>query len=196
MGVTAAETRIAAVVSRCVTALAHDPLFLDTETTGLGVTDQVVDLAVIDRTGKVLFDSLVRPTIPMPPEVSAVNGITPEMLESAPTFAEIMPVLAPIVSDRRVITYGAGFDVKMIRQTANAWRIPTPVPGAFCAMIAYAEFHGEKSAWGQWKWQKLEAAARQCRIEVPEKLHRALADTELLRRLFLHMTSHGPGSRR
>lgn len=190
-------TRPARVASRCATILAHDPLFLDTETTGLGTTDQVIDLAVIDSTGKVLLDTLVRPTVPLLPEVTAVNGITPEMLAGAPEWPAVAPILSGLVSGHQVVTYGAGFDVKMLRQTAAAWSLPEPIPSAFCAMIAYAEFHGERSPWGDWKWQKLEAAARQCKIGIPAlQLHRALADTEVLRQVFLHMANHCPGSRR
>ena len=191
-----AQTRVARVASKCATVLAAGPVFLDTETTGLGPTDQIVDLAVVDRYGQVLLDTLVKPTVPLPPEVTAVNGITPEMLEGAPGFPQIVGELAALVADRRVVTYGAGFDVKMIRQTATAWGLPSPVQSAFCAMIAYAEFHGEKGYYGDWKWQKLKAAARQCQIEMPDKLHRALAEAELLRRVFLHMVGRDPGRKR
>ena len=196
MGAVGAESRVARVASKCAAIMAAGPVFLDTETTGLGATDQIVDLAVVDRYGQVLLDTLVKPTVPLPPEVTAVNGITPEMLEGAPSFPDIAGKLAELASGRQVITYGAGFDVKMIRQTATAWGLPSPVQSAFCAMIAYAEFYGKKGSWGDWKWQKLEAAARQCAIQMPDNLHRALADTQLLRRVFLHMVSRDPGRKR
>lgn len=191
-----ASLRVAQVSARCALILARGPLFLDTETTGLGTADEVIDLAVIDRDGQVLIDTLIKPTVPLLPEVTAVNGITPEMLAGAPEFPEVMGKLFPLVSGRQVVTYGAGFDVKMLRQTAAAWVLPSPVERAFCAMIAYAEYHGERSPWGDWKWQKLAEAARQCKVQIPDQLHRALADTELLRQVFLHMVSRNPGVRR
>ena len=47
--------------------VAADPgtLYLDTETTGFGDAD-VVDIAVVDNRGRVLLNSLVRPTRPFP----------------------------------------------------------------------------------------------------------------------------------
>lgn len=182
--------RRARVAAKAADILRKQPVFLDTETTGLGPEDQVIDVAVVDCSGRVLLNTLVKPTVALAPEVTAVNGITPEVLEAAPTFREIMTDLHHAVFGRQVVTYGAGFDVKMIRQTADAWRLRTPVPGAFCAMLAYAEFNGQRAAWGQWKWQKLDAAAGQCGIPLPAQRHRALADAQLMRLVFLHMADY------
>lgn len=43
-----------------------DVLILDTETTGLGHTAELVELAIVDTTGKVLFDELVKPAVEGP----------------------------------------------------------------------------------------------------------------------------------
>ena len=65
------------------------PLFLDTETTGLGPADQVVEIAVLDAEGAVVFHSLVKPTVPIPAEATAIHGIRDEDVAGAPTFAGI-----------------------------------------------------------------------------------------------------------
>ena len=47
--------------------LARQPLYLDTETTGLGRSAEIVDICIVDDAGQVLVDTLVRPRFPIPP---------------------------------------------------------------------------------------------------------------------------------
>ena len=42
-------------------------VFLDTETTGLDDDAELVEIAVVDATGAVLFESYCRPTVPVDP---------------------------------------------------------------------------------------------------------------------------------
>jgi DNA polymerase-3 subunit epsilon len=180
----------ATIAQKCRNLLALQPLFLDTETTGLGLKDEVIDIAVISHDGQLLLNALVKPTVPLPPEVSAVNGITPTDLFLALDFRWIVPKLAEITKGKQVITYGAGFDVKMIRQTCIAHGLETPIPKGICAMILYSNFHGEVGQYGDCVYQNLEQAAAQCQIPINNKLHRAAADTDLLRQIFLHMATY------
>ena len=59
---------------------------LDTETTGLDGHAEVIQIAVVDRSGAVLLDSLVKPTCPVPAEATAVHGISDSDLVNAPTM--------------------------------------------------------------------------------------------------------------
>ena len=50
-------------------ALLRDPsrwVMLDTETTGLGEADEIVQIAVISPSGETLINSLLRPSKPIP----------------------------------------------------------------------------------------------------------------------------------
>lgn len=59
-------------------------IVIDTETTGLTDSDELLQISVIDDAGTVLFDSLVRPYFHTEwPEAQKVNGITPEMVAGA-----------------------------------------------------------------------------------------------------------------
>lgn len=68
-------------------------VFLDLETTGLSLTqDRIVEIAML----KVLPDGttqkkrkLINPEKSIPPEVSAIHGITDDMVKDAPTFKEV-----------------------------------------------------------------------------------------------------------
>jgi DNA polymerase-3 subunit epsilon len=61
------------------TWLKADPLFLDTETTGLDDQAGICELSFVDIAGRVLMDTLVRPHQPIPHEASVIHGITDAM---------------------------------------------------------------------------------------------------------------------
>ncbi len=160
--------------------LEANALILDTETTGLGDDAEVVELALVDCAGAVLLDTLVRPSGPVPAEAAAIHGITDAMLAEAPTWSEVHDRFCDLVEGRQVVIYSREFDTRVITQTARRYGLPAPQgfdPGRIhCAMQAYAEFRGEWSAEkGQYRWQKLSAAAVQQGVTVTNA-HRALGD--------------------
>ena len=66
------------------------PIFYDTETTGVrSDKDRVVELAAFDPVQNRTFVQLINPGIPIPPEASAIHGISNEMVASAPPFSEV-----------------------------------------------------------------------------------------------------------
>ena len=171
--------------------LARQPIFLDTETTGLDRRDQVVDICLVDHDGSILFDSLVRPTVRVPLEASRIHGITNEMVAGAPSWTEIWPEIEPLLSTRPTGIYNLDFDVKMVHQTHQAHGIPWRFnpSQAFCIMKLYAEYRGEwNHRFGNYRWHKLEEAGRQCRIPLPNS-HRAKDDALLARAVLLHMAA-------
>jgi len=67
-------------------------VFLDLETTGLSPRDDgITEIgAVILRAGEEPreWSTLVKPPLPIPPEIAALTGITNEMVRDAPRFAD------------------------------------------------------------------------------------------------------------
>ncbi|WP_370656558.1 3'-5' exonuclease, partial [Klebsiella pneumoniae] len=55
-------------------------VFLDTETTGLDDHAELVEIAVVNEDGCVLFESFCRPTVPVDPGAQAVHGIGDDVL--------------------------------------------------------------------------------------------------------------------
>jgi len=171
------------------------PVYIDTETTGFRNDDRVVDIAVVDFDGVVLFETLVNPCKPIDPEAAAITGITDETVKDAPNFLQVWARLANVLKDRLVITYNADFDTRLLNQSAQAagvlddWLVWQRDHIQFeCAMLLYADYYGDYNDYRHSnRWQKLSVAAQQCGIAVPADLHRARADAELARRVVLHM---------
>ncbi len=190
--------------------LSTDPLFLDTETTGLN--GQVVEIAVLDRDGAVRLETLVQPREMIESGTEALHGITQEMVQDAPFFEEVWPRLRDLIRGRTVVVYNADFDRWRLIDSARdagyatlagtlAFAGPRPLkndpasapdlPLWRCAMRLYAEFYGEWNDYRRnYKWQSLENAARQCGIAVPPGLHRARMDAELCRQVVLAMAQN------
>lgn len=168
-----------------------NPVYLDTETTGLGYQDQIVSIAVVDTDGAVLLDTRVRPTIAIPLEATRIHGITDVMVADAPRFQEVMPQLARILFERQVIIYNADYDARMIAQSVPqsmgsiGWRREP-----LCAMLLYAQWWG---AWNEYhmsyRWQRLSNAADQCGLTFNGTAHGALADADMTRQIVHHMAS-------
>ncbi|HET9016840.1 MAG TPA: 3'-5' exonuclease [Thermomicrobiaceae bacterium] len=158
-----------------------DVAYLDTETTGLDGTAEIVDIAVVDNAGRVLLDTLVRPGRPIPADATRIHHITDQMVAAAPSWPEVYRALAGIL--RRypcVVVYNAPFDARMILQSSRPHGLPDLPVEWQCAMRRYAEFASEQSP-GDSRWQKLEVAATRLGVPPIGITHRALEDTHTCR---------------
>ena len=155
----------------CQQWLNADPLFLDTETTGLDEQAEIVELAVVDSNGDVLIDTLIKPCFSIPQVVTDLHGITNKMVKNAPDWHDIHPQISSLLCGRNVIAYNASFDARMLDQTCLHYRLPFISANYFCAMEMY------KRHTYNHKWIKLSKAAWECGVDLPDEMHRALADT-------------------
>lgn len=175
--------------------IAANPLFLDTETTGLDGSAEIVEIAIVDVEGRTIYQSLIRPTrARITAEARAVHHITDQELVSAPSWTMVYPVLDKLTRNQTIIAYNADFDSRLIRQTANATiRVDqranlTLNVSIHCAMKLYSHYHGEWDDFRQtYRWQRLDVAIQQCGINAPQQDHRATGDANLARLLVLHM---------
>ena len=97
----------------------QDVLILDTETTGLSGQDLIVDLAIIDTTGAVRFDSLVGvPTgTCISPGAMRIHGLDRRALKDAPAWPQIHDEVIMLLEDSLVCCWNAPFDRRMLHQT-------------------------------------------------------------------------------
>ncbi|RLM12585.1 hypothetical protein BIY27_11535 [Gibbsiella quercinecans] len=161
--------------------LDENALILDTETTGLEAGAEIVEISIIDSTGKVLIDELVCPSKLIPAEATAIHGITNDDVRDARTWREICGEVDAIISGRTVVIYNVEYDVRLLMQTAQIagveYAFDDGHPIFQCAMLAYAEFYGQCDRKRDgYKWQKLTEAAKQQGIIIRGNSHRALTD--------------------
>lgn len=107
--------------SKAVRWLDENPLFLDTETTGLDDQAQIIELAISDAQGTILLETKLRPSVSIDPEAEDVHGLTIEFLANAPTWPEVSDQVRKILCGRALVIFNADFDTRMFRQTAAAY---------------------------------------------------------------------------
>jgi DNA polymerase-3 subunit epsilon len=158
----AAASWAAALVKR------SDVLYLDTETTGLGNDAEIVDIAVIDSSGRIILNALVRPSGRILREASDVHGIDDRMVADARTSPEVYPKLALLLQARpTVVVYNAAYDTRIISQV-NRRHLREVFADWQCAMLQYGAFDGEwNPRHGNYRWHKLEVAARKLGVPMP-----------------------------
>jgi len=102
----------------------------DLETTGTkSTTDRIVEI------GAVLFDgdqaikgygTLVDPGIPIPPDASAVNGISDGMVCGKPRIADVLGAFAEFCGDLPLVAHNAPFDFKFLLEDIKLYRAAAP----------------------------------------------------------------------
>lgn len=171
---------------------AEDFVVLDTETTGLE-DGEIVQIAIVDKAGKVLLDTLVRPFGAIPASATAIHGISAVTIAEAdpPIWTTVRDQVYEILRGRHVVIYNAVYDRKMMHKSSERWGLPKTewkeIATFWCAMEAFAEHYGDYNEYRQsYRWQKLSTAARYYRI-AQKDAHAALDDAETTRQLCLAM---------
>ena len=124
----------------------NDALILDSETTGLGSSAEIIELGVIDMQGRVVFDRRLRPVGGIDPRAAAVHGITLSLLAGTPTLCDLHADLVALLVRRRVVIYNAAFDQRMLMQSCRAWGLAEISMQTYCVMVQYAAFL-ERKRW-------------------------------------------------
>lgn len=122
--------------------MTRDWVVLDTETTGLGPDRQPVQVAVVDARGRLLFESLIRPTQPCEPAARRIHGLADELLRSAPAPAAVLPTLTPLLDGKTVYAYGATFDRNTLLWAYRRARLSFPASTWLCVHDLYSETRG------------------------------------------------------
>lgn len=142
----------------------NDPnaLILDTETTGVGGSAEIIQLAVMDMQGTVLLDALVQPVGPISPEAAALHGITADRLRLAAPITAFVPLLTWLFRGRTIVIYNAAFDQRLLTQSLMQRQLVAPDLAVLfacqfvCAMDLYAQWVGEwNHHYKSYRWQRL-----------------------------------------
>lgn len=151
---------------------------LDTETTGLGPRDEVLEVAVVDPAGALLVGSLVQPRAPITRESSRVHGLGLASLVDAPPWTDVWPSVRAALEDRTLVAFHAAFDVRLLRQTCARHGQPFAIRRVECLRAWSRRILGRDV-------HSLAHAAARVGLEPPR--HRAEPDARLARALLLRL---------
>lgn len=95
----------------------------DIETTGGSIAHgRITEIAIVLTNGKQIIDrfsSLVNPQQLIPPNITALTGITNEMVADAPLFHEIIPQIDEFTKGAVFVAHNVNFDYGFIRESYN-----------------------------------------------------------------------------
>ena len=99
-------------------------LFFDLELTGFYDHDEILSVTIVDATGELIMDTLVKPIKKKKwKNTEKIHGITPDMVADAPTMETLTPKIREIFdAAENVIAYGVSTDyshIKYIYETAD-----------------------------------------------------------------------------
>ena len=155
-----------------------DYLILDTETTGIGKRDEIIELGIVDMNGNTVYHSLFNPSCPIGAKAMKVHGITPSEVKGAPRFSDEWSKIKGILNGKMILIYNANFDLRMLNQTARIYRCSEVLnqKDVYCIMRGYARYHGEwNPRTGDFRWVKLEQALHNEDVSITQN-HRAIGD--------------------
>lgn len=151
-------------------------LFFDTETTGNTENDFICQLAY-KQDGEE-FSELYQPSIPIPPEASAVHHITNKMVADKPSFQESTSY-ATVKSlfekgDVIPVAHNAKFDIAMLKKEG------IEIPRSICT-LRLARYLDKDNKVPRYNLQFLRYYLN---IEIDAQAHDALGDVKVLEALF------------
>lgn len=162
----------------------YDFIILDTETTGTGNDAEIVSIAAITSDGESVLDLLLKPEHPerLANGSGAVNGITSEMVATAPHVPDVYSQIYGALAGEHIIVWNADFDWPLLERTCYRYGFVPPYPASVtCAMKMFARWHGE---WNQqkndWQFKGLQYAAERLGV-LPYQAHSALGDCRTTR---------------
>jgi exodeoxyribonuclease X len=150
---------------------------IDVETTGIEDDDQLVEIASVDWNDGVLgnpLQTLTRPSIPIPPEVSAIHHITDSMVEDAPV---VLDALQRFQDANIFAAHNAKFDQRFLGFEAH-W-----ICTYKCALHIWPEAPNHKNQTLRY-WLDLAAPP----MESGQMAHRALYDAWTTAHIFVRLT--------
>ncbi|MBL0550690.1 3'-5' exonuclease [Aeromonas caviae] len=156
-------------------------LWLDTETTGLSNTDQIIEISICTYDKKVVFNSILNSKVKCSEQARAIHHITDEQIADGMPIQSAKAILLTLLEGKTIISFNADFDCRMLYQTFGFIDIKR-----FCVM------KWSKSVLDYEKWPRLEKVCAQLNIKQTET-HRSLVDTMTTIELFnklLDLTSN------
>jgi CBS domain-containing protein len=164
--------------------IALEAVALDTETTGLDPSSaRLIEIgAVAIRGGAIdegdVFQRLVDPGVPIPPQSSAIHGIDAAELAGAETFAAVKATFDAYRRERVVVGHNIGFDLAVMKRECALAGLPFSAPLALDVRLLAQLSLPHLAGYG------LDQLLARFGI-APDTRHRALPDARAAGQIFL-----------
>ena len=158
---------------------------LDTETTGLDEDRELVEVAVVGPDGRLIFESLVRPSRQPSAAARRVHGLDAASLRRAPNPGAALATLTPLLEGQLVYAFGATFDRRTLELTYRRQGLAVPTWRWGCVHALYAQVRGFSAS--------LRTACEIEAIPLPRGYHRAASDAMLAWQLLERLREHSDG---
>ncbi len=166
-------------------------IVLDTETTGLELTDghRIIEIGCVELMHRRLtgrnWHRYLRPGRDVDPGALAVHGITNEFLSTQPTFAEIAEEFLAFVDGAELVIHNAEFDVGFLNAELRAAGFPQVIAErcrVFDTLVLARRMHpGQRNS--------LDALCKRYNVDNSNRdLHGALLDARILTDVYLAMS--------
>lgn len=139
--------------------------WLDTETTGLSSSDEIIELSICTHDKRVVFDSIISSRVNCSAKARAVHSITDEQIANGLSIESAKAALTELLEGKTIVSFNVDFDCQMLFQTFGI-----KVKKRFCVM------KWSQSVLDYERWPRLEKVCKRLNIKQPEA-HRSLADT-------------------
>ncbi len=168
-------------------------LCFDVETTGLSrEEDEILQLSIVDGTGKTVFNEYIKPTRHESWDgAEAIHGISPSDVADKPTIEEYRDTLNDIFKDVQLLVgyNNIHFDNAFLKEAGI--QIPEDAK-MYDVMLKFAPIYGEWNEMRQdYKWQKLAKCAEYYGFHGDGQFHDSLEDVRATLYCFNSMISEG-----
>jgi DNA polymerase-3 subunit epsilon len=131
--------------------LSDKPIYLTTKTTGVDQFAQVIEIAILDTDQSVLFHSQLMPSVAIDKEADRLDGLNLSALQGRPSWPEVVEKIQAIVKNRKIIIFDSLFEMRLLKQTCQAYSLPInwiDNLAANCAMHLAANAYGVDNRYG------------------------------------------------
>ncbi|MBP7735279.1 MAG: WYL domain-containing protein [Spirochaetes bacterium] len=153
---------------------------LDLETTGTNAAlHMIVEVGIIRFTADSIiesFQTLVNPGVNIPDDVTAIHGITNDMVRDAPPIYEILGDITRVTGDAVLVIHNPGFDLSFLGWAFLKGGLPAP------EMNAVDTVRLARRAWPGLANYRLETICGHLRLNITP--HRAIPDATACMEVF------------
>ena len=164
-------------------------VMIDFETTGLSpaMGDRITEVAALRIVGGRVTEryvSLINCGARIPSFITALTGISQDMVDNAPPVSRVMPELLDFIGNDMLSAHNASFDEKFLKAESERLGLATAHTGLVCSLkLSRRIFPGMPS-------YKLGTLSGQLGIRFRSAAHRAESDAEVAAEVLSHIGSH------